>query len=138
MLTNMQARNAPSMGPLIFTSGNCQGAVSVVFLLRFSFNGAADFHQRKLRIMQVAQAVQADPSMGPLIFTSGNSRRLSAGPRGPGASMGPLIFTSGNNVNTTVSSSSVNCFNGAADFHQRKFEAALGAVFLLPTLQWGR
>jgi len=60
--------------------------------------------------------------MGPPIFIGGNRNRYIKQHLGAYASMGPPIFIGGNPVIEAGAYPHMLCFNGAADFHRRKFQ----------------
>jgi len=87
-------RHIASMGPPIFIGGNKAGSRRRCACTA-GFNGAADFHRRKL------------PNVGTV-------------EGGALASMGPPIFIGGNLGCASLQASISVSFNGAADFHRRK------------------
>ena len=60
-------------------------------------------------------------SMGPPIFIGGNGTPVNGITAGCMASMGPPIFIGGNPRHTAVFETEQEGFNGAADFHRRKW-----------------
>ena len=63
--------------------------------------------------------------MGPPIFIGGNTRSGFRRTLGRGASMGPPIFIGGNRLGCINTVPPAPRFNGAADFHRRKYHAPL-------------
>jgi len=59
------------MGPPIFIGGNLEFLLEKI-LLEISFNGAADFHRRKLWLGVSVVDTTTGASMGPPIFIGGN------------------------------------------------------------------
>ena len=89
--------------------------------IKDGFNGAADFHRRKSRLAHPQRYDRAPASMGPPIFIGGNVRCGGEIVEDDNASMGPPIFIGGNKPNIDYDALASDSFNGAADFHRRKF-----------------
>ena len=84
-----------SMGPPTFIGGN-KGSARRTFRSPARFNGAADFHRRKLPVSVSIVVPINNASMGPPTFIGGNTGDILRVVWGIFASMGPPTFIGGN------------------------------------------
>jgi len=126
------------------------------------FNGAADFHRRKSKKTGRARKFHYRLQWGrrfssaeiwlagaaPLdgFWLQWGRRFSSAEIAGKPvfarnryiASMGPPIFIGGNESTALGRTNDARSFNGAADFHRRKYDWHSKPLFCISSLQWGR